>query len=385
MTWTELDRESQDDIILRFSQGDDVNVLAAKYKLLPQSLSRKMRKLKSNGMFDYILNKQANKRASYKLIEVDNRGNKTPVVRQVSRAPETRQSNAFLRVVDSQKLYVPQPQIDFTFINQQEKPQDRMVTLDSDKEWSGIFFTDIHCPYEDPASVDAMLRVLKAVDHNIIINGGDNLDLYGLSVYAKDTKMLFQNHFSVEVEAHNRIMEQIGEASSAPKVSLYGNHMERYDKWMETTPFVAMGYLNNQLSLDAVLSMSYYGWHPFQGTLMFASKDNNIMTPKPVMVIDHGTRVKRGAGKSAVSQMKSYGSTSYVMGHVHRLGVNYIRTMHGQHCTAEGGTLRNLNPEYLRFPDWQNGMLHFTVHKDVVSITPILIEKGVAYVGNSKI
>lgn len=368
--WTELSRETQDEIILRYDQGETTIALASEFNLLSQSLDRKMRALKQNGLYYHIIRKNKGKHEKVK---------SSPYVASKS-------INPFLKVVESQKSYKAQGAIDFKFINEKAEPKHRAMLIDSRKQWSGIFFTDIHCPFQDDESINAMIRVLEVMDYNIIVNGGDNLDLYGLSVYAKDPDMVFQNHFQREVDAHNVIMDRIGEAArDVPKISLYGNHMERYDKWINNTPFLSMGYLKNQLSLDSILSMSHYGWMPFQGSIMFTEEMNNLYSPKPKMVLEHGTRVSRGAGKSAASQFRSYGATSYIMGHVHRLSVAYNRTLHGQHCMAEGGTLRTLNPEYMKYPDWQSGMLHFTIDGDVVSITPILIQNGIAYVGNSKI
>ena len=160
--------------------------------------------------------------------------------------------------------------------------------------------------------------------------------------------------------------------------------LERADKWLAQTPFMGTAKSNTQLSLNRVLSLKHYGWHDFADTIMFA-KAEEVKYPKPILLLDHGTRVKSGAVKSAASQFNSFGAVSYIQGHVHRLGVGYQRTLHGQHCLAEGGTLRDITPEYLKYPDWANGLLHFVVDKDVVTITPILIENGVAYIGNTKV
>lgn len=376
-TWSSLSYDEQNKIIYGHYRGESVGNLAKQFGLNESSLDRKIRFLKERNLYNFIL-KKAN--ASVDPVPVENNRKHSTV--------QTTNRNPFLKTVDSIyskniKSYTKENAFDY--VNQDRQPKDRTVFIDSDKEWSGIFFTDVHCPFQDDESVSAMLRVLDVMEYNIIINGGDNLDLYGLSAYAKDPDMLFQNHFQKEVDAHNELMEKIASrAPDVPKLSLYGNHMERYDKWIANTPAISMGYLKNQLSLDNLLRMEYYGWEKFQGTIMFGKSDD-IYEPKPLLLLDHGTRVSRGAGKSAASQFNAYGAVSYIMGHVHRLGVAYKRTLHGQHCIAEGGTLRNLSPEYMKYPDWQSGMLHFYVHKDVVTITPIFIRKGIAYVGASKI
>ena len=364
MTWTELTREQQDDIILR-SQNEVLDALAHEYNLLPQSLARKIRGLKQNGMYDYILNKLS--KPQEKKGKIVSAPTEDPFLTNLF--PLIRDSNNSIEDKDIRRI---------------ELNNKNVYLINPDKEWHGIFFTDLHCPYHDKKSVAALIRILNVLDHNILINGGDNLDLYGLSSYAKDSDMLFQYGFAGEVEAHNRIMEEIGQVTMAPKISLYGNHMERYDKWLGQISFMGTAKSNTQLSLNRVLSLKHYGWHDFADTIMFA-KAEEIKYPKPILLLDHGTRVKSGAVKSAASQFNSFGAVSYIQGHVHRLGVGYQRTLHGQHCLAEGGTLRDITPEYLKYPDWANGLLHFVVDKDVVTITPILIENGVAYIGNTKV
>lgn len=375
MVWTELSREKQDDIVLR-SRTESLSLLANEYELLPQSLERKIRTLKQSGMFDYIVNKYGKNATKANVApekNVDNRSDRTtdPFLARLDRVVKSGITHSLGKTLIEN-------------VNPDAQVKDRLFYINPKKQWHGIFFTDLHCPYQDKLSIDAMIRVMKVLDHNIIINGGDNLDLYGLSTFAKDYDNLFVNNFDKEIAEHNIVMERIAAVTDAPKISLYGNHMERYDKWLSNTPFVSMNSARNNMSLDKLLSMSYYGWHNFAGTIMFAEKDNE-MFPKPKLVLDHGTRVAKGAGKSAASQFKSYGAVSYIMGHVHRLGVSYMRTLHGQHCLAEGGTLRGLNPDYMKYPDWQNGMLHFVVDGDTVSITPILITNGHAYMGNTKI
>lgn len=365
MVWTELSREAQDNIILR-SQIESITSLAEEYKLLPQSLDRKIRKLKQSGLYDYIIQKNVTKPATKKIV-VDN-ARVDPFVQDITSLTHpslqdmTCNNDIVKIVMDGRNTFF----------------------LNPEKEWRGIFFTDLHCPYHDVPSINALLRTIKVLDHNILINGGDNLDLYGLSRYAKDSEMLFKHGFAGEVKAHNEIMESIAELSDAPKISLYGNHMNRYDLWLAQTPFMGNPSTNSSLSMNAVLSMNYYGWYDFAETIMFAKSDNTLY-PKPTLIIDHGERVKTGATKSAASQFNAYGAVSYIMGHVHRLGVAYKRTLHGQHCIAEGGTLRGLNPEYIKYPDWTNGLLHFSLHRNVVTITPILIEGGIAYLGNTKL
>lgn len=372
MVWSELDRVVQNKIAYRYSTGENVGKLADEFGLNTSSLIRKIRKLREIKIYD-------------KMVMLGSGISTVPepsIVKTSTDQSRIENGNLLELLVNRSNKTIKSNNSDITF-HDAKRINDRVIYLDSNKEWSILYFTDWHCPLQDNSAIDAMIRVIKTVDHNLLINGGDNLDLYGLSSFVKDNDYLFKNNFNKEIAAHDIIMEKVANASNAPKLSLYGNHLDRYDKWLSNTPFIDLDR-NTNIGLDSVLKMFYYGWNPFVGTIMVSDK-KDLQYPKPTIIFDHGQKATKGAGNSALSQFKDYGAVSYVMGHVHRLSVAYKRTLHGQHCIAEGGTLRDLNPDYTKYPDWQNGMLHISVNKDVVTATPILFSSGKALIAGIKI
>ena len=371
MVWSDLARDKQCEIVYLFSSGKDVDEIGKLYNLKSTSIVRKMWTLKKIKCFDQMKEKGCN------IIDAQSK------ITQSLPSGNLSKSQTFLDMLQRRRMS-SNPITDKTIFikNPNAVINDRICFLEN-QSWSIIYFTDLHCPYEDNDTINAALRVIKTIDHNLIINGGDNLDLYGLSSFAKDNNDLFKNNFKREISAHDVIMEKIAATSSVPKLSLYGNHMHRYDKWLSNTPFVDIDSITD-LKLEHILRMNYYGWFPFVGSIVIGDKNDDSF-PKPILIFEHGTNASAGAGKSSLGKLKDYNATSYVMGHVHRLSVAYKRTLHGQHCTAEGGTMRGLNPDYVKYPDWQNGMLHINVDNGIVSITPILIFGKNAYIGNLKI
>jgi hypothetical protein len=51
-------------------------------------------------------------------------------------------------------------------------------------------------------------------------------------------------------------------------------------------------------------------------------------------------------------------------GHTHRLSQFYHRDHNGNHVWLETGSTCDLNPEYTPDPDWQNGCVVLTLHRD---------------------
>lgn len=388
MVWGELPNEKKKIITYRVHRGDNIADIAKDYDILPQSLARRIRDLKQQNRYDAYVDEGG----AYFIQRADEiQQNLSSVLTVSATIPEhkpikTTYGNIFLDalckmqqtghncITDSDIRYVGADAV-----------EERKILLNAKKQWSILYFTDLHCPLQDNTAIKALMKVFDTVEHNLVINGGDNLDLYGLSTFSKEINQLFRNNFSKEVEEHDKIMAMIQDRSGAPKISLYGNHMIRYDKWLSNTPFMAMsGKSFKSLQLDALLSLEHYGWYPFVGDIM-VSETKDVAYPKPTLIFTHGERAKRGGGNSALSQFKDFGAVSYVMGHTHRLAVAYQRTLHGQHVMAEGGTLRDLNPDYVKYPNWQNGLLHIMADGDKVVATPIVIIGENAYIGNAKL
>lgn len=344
-TWTELLDRDKCFIVKEHTNGASIYELANKYTLNPDSLGRKIRLLKQNGEIDRYLNGLK-----------DQEGD---LIRPVF------QDNAVtIQRVDS------------------ENPDDRTAIIRPQQEtWRILLYTDTHFPYQDQPACDAFVRCAAFIPHDFIVCGGDNLDFYGLSAYGKDVNMLFENSLQREVIEHEKFLISLASVSTARKISLFGNHMQRYIRWLDNN-----SYIRNTEAYrpENLLKLKDYGWYPFVGRIMFNAQDDPYY-PNPQFIIEHGTTARKNAGVTVQKQSENWGFTSIAMGHVHRLSVNYKRTLRGQVVTAECGTLRDLNPEYVSFPDWTHGAMYITVSETEVIAQPIFINKGIAHFGNQEI
>lgn len=343
--WSSLSKETQDEIIERhLLGGEDINSLAAEFNLKATSLSRTMRKIKRKNF-------------------------------RVSKAP---QDNTQVTQNTGQNFTT-------TIIGDLtpgSNPEHRSLYLSFDKPLTFLMFTDAHFPFNDPLATDCALRVIEALPHDIILNGGDTLDCHGLSKYGKDNANEFAINQATELQSWLAFAERVKLVSDKPMLSLFGNHVVRYMRWLYNNP--AVMYMK-EVQPDYIMKLEQFGWLPSVGEILVNGDITNPDFPSPELVIHHGTLSRKYAGSSARGESDKRW-TSSISGHVHRLSVSYRKTEHNQILSAEAGTLRYLRAPYMTAPDWQHGMLHFTVVPgDVTYCTPLLIKNGTTYFEGQRI
>lgn len=80
--------------------------------------------------------------------------------------------------------------------------------------------------------------------------------------------------------------------------------------------------------------------------------------------VDNGTLIIRSKGKTVITQ------------NTHRLSCYYYRTPERYLAWYESGCLCRLDPEYIKSPNWSQGILYGYVEKDSFAVTPIPIVDG---------
>lgn len=338
--WSDLSKQEQEKIIVRLECGDSRKTIAEEYSLHYESFARTMRRVFA-------------KRAPAQNIQATN-----------------------VSPYNAPHLSI--------YIVDDENPNNRSLFLNPSFKVNIIFFTDAHFPYHDQRATDAFLRACSVLDHDIIISGGDILDLYGLSKYGKDPHQLLAKNIKIEKRCFVEFAESLNEISPhSEKLGIWGNHMHRYTLWLADNPsFSSM----EELSMDNMLELRRLRWHKHVGEILFDADPGSIVFPKPSLVFHHGTISRKHSGASSRAESESFGYVSSVSGHVHRLSVAYKRTINGQILMAEGGTLRDLRADYIYRPDWQNGFLYMTYCPGgQIYCSPVLIHNGLAYYNGKQI
>lgn len=205
-----------------------------------------------------------------------------------------------------------------------------------------VFLSDIHAPYEDKWCMYITERFLKWFKPNRVFILGDLVDFYQLSRFDKDPERI--EDLQADIDAAVRVLAMI-RRSVGPRcevVFFEGNHEVRLRKWLWNHPEVAslraiqleeLLQLKS-LNIKLVRALEPYDYHGF--------------------AIEHGDIVRKHSGYTARGMMEKCG-VSGISGHTHRLGAHYLTNRGGDFVWYENGCLCDRNPDYVKFPNWQQG------------------------------
>lgn len=356
--WSELTPESQAEIVDKLSGGDSPYTVAEAYGLHPESLARKWRHIRQSR----------------------NKNIKSQNIKQYASE-------------DATTSILPQENILKTFSYdgfdgrilgaEESLPSEKFMFIDTDRPLTILFVTDTHFGQHDPVACDTFIRFAETVPHDLIVHGGDALECYGLSKYGKDPNMVFKNSLKSELREWRQFSTRLNNVSDAPKLIIAGNHIARYFTWLAANPAIMA---LEEYELDNLMKLEEFGYEPMVNSIYFDSQSSADF-PNPKLLVHHGSISRRYSGNSARAESENRGYINSVSGHVHRLSASYRRTMSSQIMSAEGGTLRTLQPGWMEFPDWQHGCLQiqYDAKNSYVSAYPVLFLDGKAYFNGSKI
>lgn len=241
---------------------------------------------------------------------------------------------------------------------------------------TACFVSDVHVPEHDAFAVRAWLTWAKARQPDIIILGGDILELESCSGHGGN--IASAPMFLAEVEAGNAFLDDVQAACPDAEIAyLEGNHETRLQRKVD----VAAPNLAGALCIPDLLRLKDRGiaWRPY-GSVFFPSASKLGFT--------HGTRANDHHAKT---HLNSYG-TSIVYGHTHRaqfytqgFANNRLRGAFGAPC------LRSLSVDWLKGPTgWSQGFVlahlfpdgHFTAYT-IMMDQQRFVEGGVLYDGRA--
>ena len=220
-----------------------------------------------------------------------------------------------------------------------------------------IQLTDMHIPFHDRKSLEAVFKFMEDFKPHQIVLTGDILDFYKLSRFDKDPARL--TTIQDEIDMAYPILKKLKELTQEVHF-VRGNHEERLMKYLKRNPELASIKV---LELSKLLNLDTLGihYHPYEYVLKGFR-------------FTHGEVVRSESGASAKAEMLKYGS-SMSAGHTHRLEM-YVKTdSRGTTGSYNMGCLCDLKPEYIPgIPNWQQGfgVIHFDDDRFHVQQIPII-------------
>ena len=211
--------------------------------------------------------------------------------------------------------------------------------------------SDLHIPFHDVCAWELALRIVKAVRPTAVNLGGDMLDFYRLSLYDKDPNRFADGGLQEELDQFYHMMRELLRAAPTQCRFRYikGNHEDRLRRYLNRNPEL---YGLRSLELQALMRLDELG---------IEYCDEEIGVVPGHLVVKHGEIVRRDSAYSAKAELeKERHAVSVITGHTHRLGTHYATTRNGVVKAHENGCLCQLEPEYVKHPNWQQGFTMVT-------------------------
>lgn len=246
------------------------------------------------------------------------------------------------------------------------------ITTPANKHTVFAITNDYQIPYQDKRIVRLMERFLaEVVVPDYLIYTGDIPDFYQISKFDKNPNRLDAlqadvSQTKVMLRRHDQLLP------NTKKFWLDGNHEYRLQKFLWTSA-QALSSLRC-LTIPELFGLEEFGipYVPYEHGLMVNG----------LFLIVHGDIASIHSGYTAKRMYEKHGGCG-ICGHCHRMGSFYKRDRFGTWGWWENGCLCDLNPDYIKNPNWVQGfsLIHFFGKRFWVEQIPII---GGAFVYGGK-
>lgn len=220
-----------------------------------------------------------------------------------------------------------------------------------------VNLSDLHVPYQDNYAVALALKVVQRVKPDAVNVLGDLCDFYKLSRFDKDPDAF---DLQTELDEGREFFGMLRRVHGGTVRFLPGNHELRLHKYLNRNPEL---HGLDVLSLPTLLRVTEYGVDYYEHEI-------EIVPGK--LIAKHGDVVRKYAGYSAKAELERDGyGVSTITGHTHRLATIHSTYRGSTVVGIENGCLCDLEPEYVRNPNWQHGLSIVEVSDDVFNVTAV--------------
>ena len=231
-----------------------------------------------------------------------------------------------------------------------------------------LVINDAHIPFHDPKTLDLVYNFVREFCPDEIWINGDWADFYGVSKFNKNPSRRenFQDDLDVTIDE----LEKLRRAAPNARIRYKeGNHEFRLQRflWRDAPELASLRDLTvaGQLKLQK-LNIEYY------------PSDVDVEDEGMFQIV-HGDLISKHSGWTAKAHYDKYGGSG-ICGHSHRGGSYLVAKRHDTHGWWENYCLCDLEPEYVKSPNWQQGfsIIHFAKDRFFVESIPIVGHRFVA-------
>jgi len=238
-----------------------------------------------------------------------------------------------------------------------------------------IIGSDLQYPYHDPWAEELFINFIHKIKPYGVILNGDVIDAQAVGKFGKDPVSGMKD-LDKDIELAQGLTGEITKAGVKDKIWLDGNHEDRVRKelWNNTEVLNKFGRKAVEAACEA-LSIPY-----IFDLKKFGFKYKPYMEPYELgkLLVVHGRWASKHSAYSAKAAIEKYGK-SVIVGHSHRIGAHFVSYYDDERGAWENGCLCDLNPEWSKHNNWQQGFS--VVHTDPktgmfnVQLVPILKRK----------
>ena len=263
-----------------------------------------------------------------------------------------------------------------------DAPKRSQVRQEASK--SAVVIGDLHFGVEHQPTIDIFYKVVEEVRPEKVILNGDTLDMLSISTYSNDVRHNYS--LSDEIKKYHaflKILHDITESWDCEILETNANHSgnSQEGRWWR--------YLSKQIGQAAALPriqelLSYDNvFYPDESWCRIKLVDEVVLPTN--LIVKHGTAVRKNGGQSARAEYeKVFAST--ITNHVHRFGATSQRHPAVGNRKAvtyynyENACACDLNPSYVKDPNWQNGFSIVNYNDEVVGVDFVAVHEDIACV-----
>jgi predicted phosphodiesterase len=212
------------------------------------------------------------------------------------------------------------------------------------KAW--VILPDVHAPYHDKVVWYKVMQAIKSLEGRLagIVLAGDFLDLYSLSAHNNNSLAdLHDVRLSDEYHQSKPLIDELTEIAdqySARKVYMYGNHEDRYWRYLRQGDNAKVG--SALMSPDEGLNLSSRGWEVIDDYL-----SGYFAITKDLLVV-HGIWTTVHCAKKHVEMV----GKSVIFGHTHRMQLFNDGSRIGANIGWLGDPYNKAFKAFRYAPDW---------------------------------
>lgn len=235
-----------------------------------------------------------------------------------------------------------------------ERPKNPYNLPDSDEEpyepfiISGhrrvFIINDIHLPYHNIDAITAAFDLAKKEKPDAVFINGDLLDFHSISYFEKDPR---KKHFAEELDMFKRFFETIQKTFGAKVYFKFGNHEERYEKFLFQKAKELVGV--DEFELSNIIKARA------EGIQVIQDKRLVVMNGLPFV---HGHEFGRGVFSpvNAARGLFMQSKHSAVKGDCHNTSEHPEPNIFGKLMTTWSvGCLCGLHPKWFPINKWNHG------------------------------